>query len=191
VTGRADDQASRLFLARVLLGEPDSFLHQLQHRTGQEQSVPDQEILHKKVAQSDVARLKPRCVPSTKWPGYYYLGPRDLDAEESPLLIHPYFDNPRDHITFGMAGLEATKSERSTQSIEVYELSAFGLRRARQSQQLLAYNLYTTAFNYAVNEGKAPTEAREAGLAAIERRLGVDPPYSAAIEDFINRYYPS
>jgi hypothetical protein len=141
-------------------------------------------------------RLKSAYVASVKWPGRYYLGPQDIEEEEEEgqLLLHPYFDEPRDHIMFGMGGIEAarqingTTSERGLRSIEVYELYASELRRARQDQQSIAWNQYWTAYHNAVGNGQTPEQARAAGRAAIEQRLGVNPPYSVAIEDFIKLY---
>ncbi len=152
-------------------------------------------VLLRAVAAADLPGYKSRYIASVKWPGYYYLGPQELEADEDRLLLHPYFDDPREHIAFGIRGIEAArmqdgqKSPRGLHSIEVYELDATGLRRARQDQQLIAYNQYATAYNSAVTLGfKTPQEAHEAGLEAIRSYFNNAPPYSAAIDDYIKLY---
>jgi hypothetical protein len=152
-------------------------------------------VLLRAAQAADLPVFKSRYVASVKWPGYYYVGPRELEADEDRLLLHPYFDDPREHITFGIRGIEAArihngeKSPRGVSSIEVYELDAKGLRRARQDQQLIAYSQYSTAYDSAVKVGfKTPQEAHDAGLEAIRNYFNNAPPYSAAIDDYIKLY---
>jgi hypothetical protein len=147
-----------------------------------------------KLKRGEVAQLKSKAIESAKWPGYYYLGPFDLDEREKRLLLHPYYDKPRKHITFGRAGIEAPKeingksSEKGEQSIKIYELHADGLRRRRHNAQISAWNIYYTAKNFAINRGKSPEDAKQAGKDELTARLGENPEYSVAIDDFIQIY---
>jgi hypothetical protein len=157
--------------------------------------VANGHILLKAAKPADVGGYRSRYVASVKWAGFYYLGPRELEAAEKRLLLNPYLDEPRDHLTFGVAGIEAARmidgqlSPWGQHSIEVYELYASGLRRARQDQQMVAFNQYSTARNAAINGLKSPAEAHKVGLDAIRTYFGgATPPYSVAIDDFLKLY---
>ncbi len=61
----------------------------------------------------------------------------ELNACEKPLLLHPYFDDPSDHMEVGERGLIAPKngSARGKATIEVCQLSREPLRAAREKEQ--------------------------------------------------------
>ncbi len=62
--------------------------------------------------------------------------------EEKPLLLHPYFDNPEDHITFDDKGVPYPKngSERGQETIQVCNLNRETLNEARRTAKQC--NLY-------------------------------------------------
>lgn len=66
--------------------------------------------------------------------------PSELDAIEKPLLLHPYFDDPSQHLVFGVAGTIAARqgSERGRTTIEVCNLDRGSLREERARQQEIA-----------------------------------------------------
>ena len=141
-----------------------------------------------------LARLESGAVRSVKWRDCYYLGPRDLDAVERRLLLHPYFDKPHEHITFGVRGIEAVRqidgreSPKGRRSVEVYELDSDHLRRARSMAQMSAYGLYSAARDLAILQHCTPQQAHEAGKEALARELGDNPQFGTAIDDFIDLY---
>jgi hypothetical protein len=56
-----------------------------------------------------------------------------LNDLEIPLLIHPYFDRPEDHLSFDEFGSVRPRTERGDASIQVYDL-----RRGRLNEERLA-----------------------------------------------------
>ncbi|HBL27345.1 MAG TPA: hypothetical protein DD490_10975 [Acidobacteria bacterium] len=126
--------------------------------------------------------LKHPVRPSAQWPGYGYLHPEDLDTLEDRLLLHPYADDPRQHLVFGDRGLVAAKSERGKHSIEVYRLAAEALRQERQRAQEAALNKYLMALG-----AGADMKAKRANAAATlaDHRAGIEP-YSAAVLDYLD-----
>lgn len=66
-----------------------------------------------------------------------------LALTEQPLLLHPYFDDPEQHLTFiPLTGALGWKTERGKRTIEVCGLNAESLRDAR----LEAYNTVMSSF---------------------------------------------
>jgi hypothetical protein len=122
--------------------------------------------------------------PSARWKGFAYLHPDDLDDLEDRLLLHPYADDPRQHLVFGDKGLVAArdKSALGQHSIEVYRLGDEELRQARQSAQEAALNRCLMALGAGV-DAKAKRTAAAAVLA--EYQAGVES-YSAAVLDYMN-----
>ena len=147
-------------------------------------------LLHPVPAGTPAAwRGKPR--PSKTWQGFYYLEPRDLDALESPLLLHPYGDeDPADHLVFGDRGTIAARegSALGRNSIEVFNLAAGDLCTARQQAQEAAHNAFLMALGL-VGQGvdlksriAAARKMVEAGYAAADKG------YSAAVRDYLHLF---
>ncbi len=139
--------------------------------------------------------LRKQLIKSPARSGVYYLQPEDLDLMEEPLLLHPYFDDPDEHLVFGEFGLVAPRedqtgqpSEKGRHSIEVYDLSAESLRIARQEAQENAFKDYTTELmrGRAVPIADRITAAKAAIGDAIEGRQ----PYSAAILAYLRELFP-
>lgn len=97
----------------------------------------------KRLTPDEVAALKEPIIQSPTWPDLYYLQPDDLDALEDRHLIHPYFDDPDEHLVFDENGIVAAKdgSIRGQHSIDVYNLRGEELIAARFKEQMAAINL--------------------------------------------------
>jgi hypothetical protein len=132
----------------------------------------------------DLSTLKDTPHPSVKWPGWYYLGPRDLNQREAPLLLHPYFDAPERHLKFGYAGIEAAvdNSEMGKYSIQVYNLDEDKLRQERQQAQSAAWLKYQVASG---SRNGTPEENFQAARDAVMDYIQGTRPYSAAVCDWI------
>ena len=120
----------------------------------------------------------------------YYLQPEDLTPMEDPLLLHPYFDNPEDHLVFGEFGVVTPRdgSEKGQHSIEVYNLDAGSLVTARQEAQ------YTVGQDYGLEvlRGKNLTRQQRiaAGKALIAGYINGEEPYSAAVMARLRLEFP-
>ncbi|MFO1497990.1 MAG: hypothetical protein U1G07_06285 [Verrucomicrobiota bacterium] len=104
---------------------------------------------------------------STK-PDRYYLEPDDLDALEEPLLLHPYRDQPDQHLVFDEFGNVTASSDGKApsamgeNSINVYDLKGAGLVTGRQTAQQSAKMLFDMAFGFFHNlRGLSLLEARQ------------------------------
>ena len=109
----------------------------------------------------------------------YYLQPEDLTPMEDPLLLHPYFDKPQDHLTFGEFGEVSAKDEKGQHSIEVYNLDAEPLVTARREAQYIVRQDYERE----VSRGKylSRQQRRAIGRAFIAGYINGEEPYSAAV----------
>lgn len=67
---------------------------------------------------------------------------RELNACEQPLLLHPYFDEPEQHLSVGVRGIIAAKkaSPRGQATIDLCYLDREPLREAREKAQIAARN---------------------------------------------------
>lgn len=67
--------------------------------------------------------------------------PPDLDALEEPLLLHPYFDDPPKHLSFGEKGVVGAVNgdDRGVASIRDYRLDREELRKEREEAQEYAW----------------------------------------------------
>jgi hypothetical protein len=149
----------------------------------------------KLVSQDEEGTLRRPHIKSSVRSGVYYLQPEDLDVLEEPLLLHPYFDDPDEHLIFGEFGMVAPRedetgkiSEKGEQSIAVYDLAAERLRIARQEAQEAAFKDY----NDELKRGRAISKADRirAAKAAIRDYLEGTRPYSAAVLAYLRIWYP-
>jgi hypothetical protein len=143
----------------------------------------------KKLKRADLQALKQVPYKSTVRPGWYYLRSKDLDALEQPLLLHPYFDDPDQHLRFGVCGIVAAtdNNSRGLATIEILGLSEDGLRSLRQSQQELSEVRWLRGY-----QGPKPfQQAVEDGRRAVEGYIKGQEPYSAAARDFLKERYPT
>ncbi len=133
---------------------------------------------------------------SIKYSGRYYLNPEDLDTLEKPDLLHPYFDDPSEHILFGFRGIEApirdsngNPSRKGQASIEVYNLKDDRLRAARSTAQMTALTEFTAQIKVLVDEGKPMDECIQIAKEKVRESLVNGPVgYSAAAMDFLKEF---
>jgi hypothetical protein len=153
--------------------------------------IKNTHISVKRLATTEVGKLRRQQIRSPKRDGVYYLQPEDLDELEQPLLLNPYIDDPAEHIVFGDCGIIAARegSEKGKYSISVYNLDAEDLRIARQSAQLIAANAYWDEFKR--GESKTIGERINMAKAAINSYLYGEKPYSAAVLDYLRIVFPT
>lgn len=104
-----------------------------------------------------------------------YDDPRALDADEEPLLLHPYFDDPSKHLRFGEKGVVGAVNgdDRGAASIRDYRLDREGIRKAREDAQDLAW----LRIEKSLGESAAAVDL-------APWRSGAEP-YSAAVLDHV------
>ena len=71
----------------------------------------------------------------TPVPGHsqlYFLGSSELNRRERPLLLHPYFDDPSEHLSFDQYGTLTGLSDKGKVSRIVFNLDEDGLRGQRE-----------------------------------------------------------
>jgi hypothetical protein len=97
----------------------------------------------KRLEPEEVAVLKEQIIQSPTWPDLYYLQPDDLDLLEDRCLLHPYFDDPEEHLVFDNNGIVAAKdgSVKGQHSIDVCNLRGEDLIEARFLEQTAATNV--------------------------------------------------
>jgi hypothetical protein len=129
--------------------------------------------------------------PSVQWSGFAYLHPDDLDVLEDRLLLHPYADDPRQHLAFGDEGTiwPRAGSELGKQSIEVFNLKDEALRKERQKAQEAAENNYWLA-RMAMRGADLATKSAAAEATLDAYHAGVEP-YSAAVLDYMDLVRPA
>jgi 5-methylcytosine-specific restriction endonuclease McrA len=117
------------------------------------------------------------CVPSPSFD--------QLDADEDPLLLHPYRDETRKYLLFGLNGVITAidDNDRGVNTIKTFGLDreALAERRKKRQEQTLAYMMKILPD---VIEGKTTLPA------ALDLYVGVDAEYSAAAQDIVNAELP-
>jgi hypothetical protein len=143
-------------------------------------------VLLVQVRREELEKLTRRPIDSKIWKDFFYLDPQDLDAREGRLLLHPYLDEPENELVFGDVGVVAARdnSAKATHSIEVYDLMADELCRARQAAQDRARMLYYAALA-AQPPGTPIATMRANARRAVTVYLDSRSPYSAAVRDYI------
>lgn len=116
-------------------------------------------VFLKKIDPKDVKTLHIGYLESKKFPGYYYLDPEDLNSFEDPQLLHPYFDDPKKYLVFGIRGTIAALDgcEKGKDSINVYNLRDERIRQARQAEQENASRLVGSFFSSILSDSKTQT----------------------------------
>jgi hypothetical protein len=147
-------------------------------------------LLLKRLTAQEVATLQAPSRVSETWPDRYYLDPDDLNLLEDPLLLHPYYDEPREHLHFGERGIVAAfeGSDKGPASLKVYDLDDEKLREARQIQQERALSQFFDALRFHERDGfKKAVEEAEARIEDFQ--LGKEA-YSAAALDYVDLWRP-
>lgn len=143
-----------------------------------------------KLAAAEAAKMADRARASVKWKERYYLTPDALDAIETPQILNPYVDEPRQHLRFGESGIVAPidNSAYGAESIRVYQLDDEQLRIDRQRQQDKAWLIYKTKYSMLVlGAGPAAfkTAAKDAYSALADFESGKEE-YSVAALDYVD-----
>jgi len=142
-----------------------------------------------KLSPAQVAAIPPAAAPrpSRKWLGFYYLAPATLDERESPFLLNPLNPaadrNPREHICFGVRGIEAAvdRSPLGLNTIEVFRLWDAKLRQRRQKAQEEFWDKYSDAMRKF--KPQDPASQAEVKKLMADYRQGRYP-FSAAALDY-------
>lgn len=111
----------------------------------------------------------------------YYLQPEDLSVMEDPLLLHPYLDDPCDHLVFGEFGVVTPRdgSKKGEHSIAVYNLDSEALTTARQIAQENALRDYGDEITRGKN--RSYQDRITGARAVIAGYISGEEPYSAAV----------
>lgn len=102
----------------------------------------------------------------------------ELDDTEGPLLLHPWRDDPEEHLAFGLEGVIAPRdgSPRGEATIEVCKLSRAELHEERKEHQE-----YARTATYSAVTQVDPSRNFEAAMAEVyEKYAGPTSRYSAA-----------
>lgn len=133
----------------------------------------------------EAANLADRPIESSLLPGLYYLGSRDLDRLERPMLLNPLnppLDRlPREHLRFGIGGMVVAVNESPVgeHSIDVLKLDRDELSRRRQKAQEDIQRRY-----YAVLSDTGP-DVQERLRRSLAEFLSGEAAYSAAALDYL------
>lgn len=124
---------------------------------------------------------------SAKFAGRYYLGPEALDEFEQPALLHPYVDNPHEHIRFGRGGIVTAVdgSKKGVDSIDTFKLDDPALTVDRQRQQQKAELQYRMSLSHEITN-MAVTDPFTAALNALVDFNNGKEAYSVAALDYIS-----
>jgi hypothetical protein len=133
--------------------------------------------------------LKQQRIESAARQGVFFLQPEDLDVMEKRQLLHPYLDNPEQHLVFGEFGVVVARdgSAIGEQSIITYDLRSEKLRIARQSAQEAAHREYTPEFTRGTGLSKAQRIA--AARSSVEGYLRGSRAYSAAVLAYLRIWH--
>ncbi len=133
---------------------------------------------------AEITALRHQHTPSPSQADVYYLHPEDMDDREQRVLLHPYLDDPDQHLIFGDLGIVAARdgSLMGQVSMQVYDLQAESLRIARQSECEKALSKYATAF---LSASGSVESKKIAAKAAIQDYIDGRLPYSAAVLGYL------
>ena len=122
---------------------------------------------------------------SPRSPDVFYLEPLDLDAQEGRLLLHPYYDEPEQHLYFEAGGKVATwrNSNRGIASIRVYDLNNVSKIRERDKEQRAGFQHYLATISGTkvdINEWKKAVQELRDEYYKGERA------YAVAVFDYVH-----
>lgn len=145
----------------------------------------------KRLTDPEIAALRQQQTASLHRPNVYYLHPEDLDHLEQRVLLHPYLDEPDQHLLFGDFGIVSALegSAMGAASIEVFDLNAERLRIARQIACENAFRVY--AGEMSRGSGAAKVERVKAAKAAVHDYISGRSPYSAAVVGYLRDWFPT
>ncbi len=141
----------------------------------------------RRLSVDEVDKLLQKITKSQKAEDIFYLEPEDLDKLEGPLLLHPYDDEPKEHIYFKNDGeaSEWRNSEKGRESIRTYNLNETNRKKARNREQLNGFRYYKDEVVSAIPDME---RARNAAQRVKAEYYKGEKPYAAAVFDFIHMY---
>jgi hypothetical protein len=145
----------------------------------------------KRLTLEETEGLTSRIIQSKTDPEVFYLEPDDLDRLEGRLLLHPYYDNPEEHITFEDTGTSKVweDSPKGKWSRKVFDLDETTKLEARRTQQRTARKLYVNLLNSLDNDDVADlVRLREEAERFMQRYYKGPETYAAAVFDYIHWY---
>lgn len=147
--------------------------------------VKNQYVAVKRIKAEELSNLRQAIIKSEILNDIFYLQPDDLDILEGRLLLHPYEDDPQQHLKFGVMGIVSARegSEKGLHSIKVYDLNGDELKKARAEAQSAARTFYLSRIAVAPSTPRELKEAAEEALAPYRQGLK---PYSAAVLDYLH-----
>ena len=156
--------------------------------------VQGHHVLLQELTAAQVQQLEAPPIESPSWPKHYYLEPEDLDRLERRLLLHPYYDDPHEHLCFGHGGKvtareldDAKPSDPGKHSVTVYHLDDPDLMTARHKVQDTAWMRFKLARNYHEDVcGLAPQAALEEARKDVPKFVDETTEYRAAALDYID-----
>jgi uncharacterized protein (TIGR02646 family) len=108
----------------------------------------------------------------------------ELDQIEQPLLLHPYRDDPSDHIRFGKFGIVAAidGSEKGRETIEALGLDRDTLTERRREKQEQAHSALKLAWvQYVTNQVPLTQNAD------LQNYMRKSAEFSACVQDFVEQ----
>jgi hypothetical protein len=139
----------------------------------------------KKLSVKEIDDLLYRITQSQTDPSIFYLEPGDLDRLEGRLLLHPYYDNPGDHIFFNVEGKTEVwdNSRQGEWSRKVYNLDEGSKLNARREEQDVARGRYMNLMGATDDD---MSELQRAAQKFMDQYFSGTLPYAAAVFDFIH-----
>lgn len=147
--------------------------------------VEKSHIAVRRLTIGEIDHLIHRSRRSSRSPDVFYLEPFDLDAQEGRLLLHPYYDEPQQHLYFESGGKVASwrDSPRGVASIRVYDLNNDNKIRARDIEQRQGFQ------NYLSRLGSTKVDLKEWKKAIQELRdeyYKGERAYAVAVFDYVH-----
>lgn len=138
----------------------------------------------KRLTVDEINNLLENIRQSPKAADIYYLQPSDLDRLEGRLLLHPYYDNPEEHLFFDVEGrANAWKNSKlGEKSKKYYNLDEPSKLQARRDEQSVARERYFTRVAVTDDVNKLKQIAKE----FMDEYYCGTKPYAAAVFDFLH-----
>jgi hypothetical protein len=138
----------------------------------------------KRLTEDEIRDLAEKITQSLKATDVYYLQPKDLDRIEGRLLLHPYYDDPAEHIFFDMEGRANpwNNSKQGEKSKRFYNLDEPSKLQARRDEQSQARERYFTRIAITSDVNRLKQIAKE----FMDEYYDGTKPYAAAVFDFIH-----
>ena len=147
--------------------------------------VQKSHVAVRKLTVTEIDELIDKLTRSQADPSVFYLEPKDLDRIEGRLLLHPYYDNPEEHIFFNVEGKAEVwdNSPQGEWSRRVYNLDEPSKLNARREEQGIARGRY---MNLMAATDDEISELRKAAKKFMDQYFSGTLPYAAAVFDFIH-----